>query len=148
MRAPRAASVSTQERAISGVFAAGILGLFVVAATLNASPDGYGTHTQLGLSDCGFASAFGRPCATCGMTTAFAHAADFSLLQSAITQPAGAVFAVSASIAFWILLYIASTGSPVGRTLMHTLGRKVLWGGLILLGAAWAYKVSTWTPGL
>lgn len=145
---PSGTSIPTFERAISALFAVAILVVLVVASTLEASPDGHGTHTQLGLDECGFVAAFGKPCATCGMTTAFAHAADFSLLRSVMAQPAGAVFAISSSVAFWILVYVAGTGSSAGRMIAYALGRKLLWTGLILLGLAWLYKVVAWSPGM
>ena len=46
----------------------------VVAALLEPSPSGFGTHTQLGLPPCGFLLLTGSPCPGCGLTTAFAHA--------------------------------------------------------------------------
>lgn len=133
---------------MSGIVAAGLLAVLIVAASLEAAPQGIGTHTQLGLDECSFVVMFGYPCASCGMTTAFTHAADFSLLRSVITQPAGAVFAIASAVAFWVLAYVAATGSIVGRTVLHFVGMKLLWGGLILLGAAWAYKVMVWDPGI
>jgi hypothetical protein len=45
----------------------------VIAAGLSPSPNGYGTHLQLGMSPCAFLAATGRRCPACGMTTAFAH---------------------------------------------------------------------------
>ena len=49
------------------------MGLLAVAAWLEPSPTGIGTHQQLGLPPCTFWMLFGRPCPTCGMTTSWAH---------------------------------------------------------------------------
>jgi hypothetical protein len=144
MRPVRTVRVPILERVLSGVFAGGIFGVLLTAARLDASPDGFGTHTQLGLEECSFVEMFGYPCATCGMTTAFTHAADFSLIDALLTQPAGAVFAVASAVAFWVLGYVAATGSPVGRALADFVGMKLVWLGMILLGIAWAYKVWSW----
>lgn len=38
---------------------------------LSPSPDGHGTHTQLGLSPCASATLLNRPCPGCGLTTSF-----------------------------------------------------------------------------
>lgn len=147
MRVARAMRVSAVERLVCGVFAAGLLAVLVIAAGLDASPEGFGTHTQLGLDECSFVEMFGYPCASCGMTTAFTHAADFSLLESAATQPAGAIFAVASAVAIWILGYVAATGSAVGRSIVDFVGMKLVWAGLALLGAAWVYKVVSWEAG-
>jgi hypothetical protein len=46
----------------------------VIALSLWLVPDdrGFGTHEQLGLDPCGYFVSTGKPCLTCGMTTAFA----------------------------------------------------------------------------
>ncbi|MFI4854107.1 MAG: DUF2752 domain-containing protein [Phycisphaerales bacterium JB065] len=144
MRLVQTGKIPATERLLCAAMAVAILTVLGIGAWLDADPTGFGTHTQLGLDECSFVAMFGYPCASCGMTTAFTHAADFSLLQSFLAQPAGAVYAVTSAAAFWVLLYVACTGSPAGRTLVRAVGGKVLWGGLILLGAAWAYKVVTW----
>lgn len=67
--------------------AALIGGVFWVAATQLDPYDGGeepladGTHTQLGLPECSFKRATGKPCPSCGLTTSFAlliqgHASD------------------------------------------------------------------------
>ena len=65
-----------------------------VAAWLHADPRGVSTHEQLGLPGCTFLQTTGMPCFTCGMTTAFTHAAHGHLLAALYTQPGGAVLAV------------------------------------------------------
>jgi Protein of unknown function (DUF2752) len=41
------------------------------AIYLNPSPEGHGTHTQLGLPPCPSVALLGRPCPGCGLTTSF-----------------------------------------------------------------------------
>ncbi|MEO0474843.1 MAG: DUF2752 domain-containing protein [Planctomycetota bacterium] len=112
----------------------------IFAATLTPSDAGMGTHMQMGLPDCGFKLATGYPCATCGCTTAFAHAAEGSLLTSFLTQPFGAVLAVSLAIMAMIAGWSAVSGmrlEPVGRV-MATRAFILPW--IVLLLAAWGYK--------
>ena len=116
----------------------GVLGL---AAWLEPSAAGIGTHRQMGLPPCQFEQMTGLPCATCGCTTSFAHAADGSLIQSFINQPFGAVLAVLTAVASLVTGYALVTNlplAPIGRVLGS--GRVVVL-GLGLLLAAWAYKI-------
>lgn len=48
-------------------------GMILVACILTPDPRGYGTHTQLGLNPCVWRTIHGRPCPSCGLTTAFTH---------------------------------------------------------------------------
>jgi hypothetical protein len=77
---------------------------------------------------------------TCGMTTAFAAAADAQPVTSLKAQPMGAVLALSASVVAWLAAYSAATGSMILPTLIRLGGWRLVWGlvgGLLL---AWAYK--------
>src|SRR5271166_4963513 len=85
------------------LLAAGLLGLLGVARGLEPDPRGYGTHTQLGLGPCAFAVVTGRPCPTCGMTTAFAWFTRGSLGGSWRASPAGCLIALSiVPVSVWL----------------------------------------------
>lgn len=139
-----AGRVGPLSRLFSGMVALMLLAVLVTAASLQAAPDGYGTHVQLGLSACQWAVRLGKPCPTCGMTTAFAHAAHGNLWQAAATQPMGAILCVGASSAVWIFAYVAATGSGLGRVLLGWVRPPVVWAGLVLFLGAWAYKAAVW----
>lgn len=128
------------------VICAGVLG---VAAWLTPSPEGLGTHTQMsaipGMTDCPWLTAFDQPCATCGMTTAFAHAAAGEYFQSFLTQPFGAGLAVFSATVFWLALHTSITGSRALSLMTRQLGGKAPWILLGLFLAAWAYKVMMWS---
>lgn len=119
----------------------------VFAATLTPSDAGMGTHKQMGLPECGFVLATGLPCATCGCTTAFAHAADGSLLTSLITQPFGAILALSLAMMTLIAGWSAVSGmrlEPLGQ-IMATKAFVLPW--VVLLLGAWAYKAAAVAAG-
>jgi hypothetical protein len=78
------------------------------------------------------------------MTTAFAHAADLNLWRSFKTQPMGFLLAIGTAGAFWVALYVAATGSTLGRLCGGLLAPRALWVLLGLAAAAWAYKWATW----
>ncbi|HYE02522.1 MAG TPA: DUF2752 domain-containing protein [Phycisphaerales bacterium] len=134
-------------RVYAGAVALACLGLLVMAGALDPSPAGHGTHEQLGLPPCGWALAYGRPCPTCGMTTAFAAAADGDLITAFIAQPFAALLALATAAAFWIGAYVALTGSRLARAFVPLLRPRALWVIAGAWGVSWAYKLVTW-PGL
>lgn len=121
-----------------------LLGLLVTAAWLKPAAAGHGTHTQLGLLQCGWVAAFGKPCPTCGMTTAFACAAHGNIARSFVVQPMGASLAVVSAAGFWGCLHAALFGSRVGSLAGGLLSPRVLWWIAGATVAAWAYKLWTW----
>lgn len=142
----RPAKVPAVERMLAGVVAAACLGLLGVAAWLSPAEAGHGTHEQLGLPPCGWLVVTSRPCMTCGMTTAFAAAAEGNFSGAFLAQPFGFVLALVTAAGFWISLHVAVFGSRVGRLCGKLLRPRVMW---VLAGAwaaSWAYKIATW-PG-
>jgi hypothetical protein len=117
---------------------AGILG---VAAWLTPDASGLGTHRQLGLPACGWVHGLGIPCPTCGMTTAFAAAADGHFLGSMRAQPLGFVLAIATGMTAVAAGYVAATGSALGGHLVRLLDRRIGWAFLVLALASWGYRI-------
>jgi hypothetical protein len=141
----------TPSRLLASLTAAALLSILILAAWLTPSPRGYGTHEQLrlraaGLQTCTWVALTGKPCPTCGMTTAFAHAADGNLLAALRAQPLGAVLALTTATGFWVALHVAVTASAAADASFALLGRKAVWISLALLLGSWVYKIATW-PG-
>ena len=132
---------------VAGMIAAACLALLGTAASLTPSPAGHGTHLALGLPACGWVISYGRPCPTCGMTTAFALLAHARPLDAALTQPFGALLAVAASVTFWGSVHVTATGSMLGMLGSKVLQSRVIWWLAAAAGASWLYKLYTWTPG-
>lgn len=143
-RVPTAPLAPAGERIAAAIIAAGCLALLAVAAWLTPAAAGHGTHEQLGLPPCGWLVATGRPCPTCGMTTAFALAADGDLAGSFAAHPFGAVLALGTAAAFWISLHVAIFGSRAGYLAGRLLQPRPLWLAAGAWGAGWAYKIATW----
>ncbi|HMN95511.1 MAG TPA: DUF2752 domain-containing protein [Phycisphaerales bacterium] len=138
---------SLHRRSVAAVVAAASGALLGIAAWLTPSPEGIGTHRQLGVPECGWITGMGLPCPTCGMTTAFAHAADGDLLESFRCQPAGAVLAVVTAMVLLSSLLVAVTGRSIapllrlgGRPLTTTPAFWTSVGSLILF--AWGWKIA------
>jgi hypothetical protein len=133
--------LSWKGRVIALAVAMACLGVLVVAARLNPSRTGVGSHRQLGLQECQFESRTGLPCPTCGMTTSFAHFVRGQIVASLWVQPMATVLALMTTIAFWGGIYIAFTGRPAHRLLNLVPGKYYLWPLLVFGVLAWAWKI-------
>lgn len=79
--------------------------MLAVAASLTPDPKGRGTHRQLGLPPCTMLVLFGRPCPSCGMTTAWAWLVRGQLRESLQANAGGTLLAALAVAgAPWLLL--------------------------------------------
>jgi hypothetical protein len=132
------------ERVAAGLVSAGLLALLAVSASLEPSPEGMGTHVQLsgGMTPCVWLRFFGWPCATCGMTTAFAHAADGSFLRSLATQPLGGLLAIGSSAMVWLAGHVAATGSRLSSLAGPRVVSRVVAAGVWLLVLSWGYTLA------
>lgn len=101
-------------RCLLAALALGLGGLLALASRLEPDPRGYGTHLQLGLQPCAFATLTGRLCPTCGMTTSFAHATRGDLRQAWRANPAGCLLAVFSGPSIAWLIAAAVRGVPHG----------------------------------
>jgi hypothetical protein len=123
--------------AVAGTLAAPL----VVACTLVPDASGMGTHRQLGLPACGWPMAFGLPCITCGMTTAFANAVHGRFVAAAWSQPAGLLLAVACALGVVVCTWDALSGRPVHRMLAPLAAGRTAWFAGFALAAAWGWKV-------
>ncbi|MCC6424913.1 MAG: DUF2752 domain-containing protein [Phycisphaerales bacterium] len=128
-------------RLIALGIAAGCAIVLGLAAWLHPSRSGVGSHEQLRLTQCQFLSHTGLPCPTCGMTTSFSWFAHGNIPASFYVQPMGMLLAVIAVITIWTGLYIAITGRPALRILKFL--PRLPWVSifLVLLVAAWGWKI-------
>ena len=116
----------------------GIVAVFAVARGLEPSPSGSGTHTQLGLPPCPFATVTGRPCPSCGMTTAFAWFVRGRFGRSWGANPAGMWLASACTGLIPWLIAGAVAGKPPGS---RSLERPLI--GVVV--ATVAVSLVSWT---
>lgn len=142
---PRVAARATSgERIAAAIIALCILAVLVTAASLTPSQSGLGTHKQMGLSECSWIAMMGKPCPTCGMTTAFASAANLSPVASIRAQPFAAMSTLTAAAIFWGAVHVALFGSRLGHTAARAfLQPRILWPVGTAWAASWVYKVFT-----
>lgn len=125
------------------------LALFALALgrILQPSPQGFGTHEQLGLPPCFFFKFTGIPCPHCGLTTSIAHAARFDFLQAAITQPFGLILFALAVISIPLLIYCIKARVPGRRAAAWVWSKRI---GHMLAACyllAWIYKIAVMRGG-
>ncbi len=97
-------SLDRRTRVIALAVAIFLAGLLATAASLDPSESGFGTHTQLGLSECFVRRNWGIRCPSCGMTTAWAHLMRGSIGDSVGASAGGFLLGVTALIALpWLL---------------------------------------------
>ena len=121
--------------------AAGCLAVLIIAATLDPSPTGIGSHRKMGLEPCQFEFRTGVPCVTCGMTTSFAHFVRGQILASLYVQPMGMALALTTAMLFWAALYVAATGRPLHRLLRFFPSKVFLIPLFTLTILAWTWKI-------
>lgn len=131
-------------RLIGAAIATAAAAPLLLATWMTPSDAGLGTHEQLSLPQCGWVTLMDLPCPTCGMTTAFTHAADGDLITSFLTQPLGAILALGTAMALLIGLYVAVTGSQIAGVLVRLWRPRTAWllAGVAL--AAWIYKMASY----
>ena len=140
--APAPLRATRGERLVCALLAAAAIAVLGVAAWLDPAPSGIGTHQALGMAPCGWMQGMGLPCPSCGMTTAFALAADGSFLDSAYVQPMGFLLAVGTAATALVCLHVALTGSRLGHVLGARLTPRVLLGLGILALLSWGWKLA------
>jgi hypothetical protein len=115
-----------------------------VAAWLTPSESGIGTHRVMNLPPCTWVAMADIPCPTCGMTTAFAHAANGNFFRSFNAQPMGFLLAFFTAMALLVSAHVAVTGSRLGSAFTKLWGRRAAWTLSIFVLAAWGYKVASY----
>jgi len=129
------------ERLAQAGVAVALWAVLLVSAALAPSPDGLGTHEQLGMRPCAFHQLTGRPCPGCGLTTAFALMAHGRVGDAVVVQPFGALlFALAAAVAMG-----ASAMAAAGRSWLPVLYSEklplLLYGLILVWLASWGYKL-------
>ncbi len=132
---------SARDRTAYLAFALCSITAITLARLLEPSPDGVGTHEQIGLPPCPFFHFTGIPCPSCGLTTSFAHAARLHFYSSFIVQPFGLIAFCLVILSTPLSIYLARKGTPWSE-LIHIRGIKVLIFTLAALFViSWIYKI-------
>jgi Protein of unknown function (DUF2752) len=117
------------------------LAVLCLAAYLHPSPDGFGTHTTIGLNRCEFLARTGLPCPSCGMTTSFAWFVRGNIAASLYVQPMGTLIALITAMTVWAGGYIGLTGRAAHRLLQILPGQWIVVTLMAVAIAAWGWKI-------
>lgn len=129
------------------LFFGGTLGitLLVIAFLLSPSPEGLGTHQQLGFPQCSFIELFEIPCPSCGMTTSWSHLTKGNVFQSFRSNVGGALLGIAAIICSPWFLVSGILGRWWIRPPDMVAGFYILLGITIVTVVQWIVWV-TWFP--
>ncbi len=105
IQTPQPKRLTLNTRLTIATVGGGILALLALAAWLEPSPNGLGTHQQLGLPPCTFRVLFGERCPSCGMTTAWANVMNGQLAKAFQANTGGTLLAIVAlGVVPWLLV--------------------------------------------
>jgi hypothetical protein len=112
------------------MLAVAAIALLATTAFLKPAPRGLGTHQQFGLPPCTFRFLFGRPCPTCGMTTAWAHLVRGHGIEALKANVGGMLLGVAAMVGAPWLIVSATCGRWVGWVPRRSI---VAWMGAVIV---------------
>ncbi len=117
--------------------------MLAIGMWLTPSPTGVETHRQLGLPPCGFYTLTGRPCPTCGYTTAVTLVVHGRFWDAIVTQPGGAAvgFIGIAAVVLGIMGLVTGRWFGPDPFKMAWHSGKIIWIGLAFFLLSWVYKI-------
>ncbi len=137
----RTGSTSLTRRLGAAIVCLAIGSLFALAGALTPAGEGLGTHESLGLPPCSVYAYTGRPCPSCGYTTAFSHLVRGHVVTAFVVQPAGALLALTLALTWVVSLAVLITGWPVYRRFAWLWHHRTLWAVAAIVLGAWIYKI-------
>ncbi|MBL7996375.1 DUF2752 domain-containing protein [bacterium] len=115
--------------------------IIILSFELSPSPEGHGTHRQLGFPPCGFLTVTGYPCPSCGLTTSFSYLARGHGIKSLQTQPFGAVLFITL-LAIGIIAVVGLVKRiPVSNFIESIVFERIQVLLLVLFLVSWIYKI-------
>lgn len=138
--------LSVTTRVVLALLALGVVVVMGVAMRLRPDARGFGTHTQMGLGPCAFKTIFGKPCPSCGMTTAFSCVVRGRLPQAWRANPAGLVIASTClALVPWLIFSSVSGRTWPFRSAEGPLVSVVL-SSVALALVSWAFRLFWFFP--
>jgi hypothetical protein len=116
--------------------------VLLIARLLQPSPNGVGTHTQIGLPPCAFLHFTGIPCLSCGLTTSVSHSARLHFYEALITQPFGLIVFFGAVLSIPFSLYLLRRRIPWSKLNGLRGWNFAMYALIALFLLSWFYKIA------
>lgn len=134
------------DRACALLTLIGVASLVVLLARVAPDQRGYATHEALGMAPCGWPRLYGKPCPTCGVTTAACWLVHGNPLQALVTQPFGALGMATALWLGGFALWCLARGRSFLQPLVLLPVARVLLGIVLVFLLGWLWKYETFVP--
>lgn len=134
------------DRAVALLFVVITIVCLVGLWRTDPSTKGYDTHVQFGMQPCSWPRLYGVPCPTCGCTTAACLVVHGQWILGFVTQPFGAAVAIVGFLLGLHGLYCLLFRRSFADLLVRVKFAPILFGGLLLMLAAWYYKYLVFQP--
>jgi len=131
---------AARRRVVGAIVFAAVAMVFAFGAWLTPDVAGHGTHEQLGLPPCSMKMFTGKPCPTCGYTTAFSHVAHGQLGRAMTVQPAATLLAGAVVFAGAVGAFVMITGRDVADRFRPLWRARTLVIVGLIVAAGWLYK--------
>ena len=134
--------LSPRVRWMMAAAALGLTALLSVAAYLQPSSNGQGTHQQLGLPPCSVQMFLGIRCPVCGMTTAWSNLMQGRLIGAVRANFTGTLLGILALLATPWLLACAIRGRYAGFTPQSDVMGSVALALMVLMLVEWGIRLA------
>lgn len=117
--------------------------VLAIAAWLNPSPTGYGTHMQLGLPPCNFLRLTHLPCPSCGLTTCFAWSIRLQFHRAFLANPFGILAFFCTVSLIPTAIFLLWRRISFRRITESAHFPKAMYAATILYVLSWIFKLAT-----
>ncbi|MFN3188964.1 MAG: DUF2752 domain-containing protein [Aureliella sp.] len=117
-----------------------LTGTLLTARVLRPSPNGLGTHQQLGLPPCTSIVLWDLPCPACGMTTSWAHMVRGQVLEAFYANAGGALLSIIALVCIPATCYFSLAGLATKRERFSLFLAASLLIAIVVAIAQWYFR--------
>ena len=129
-------------RACCALVAVGLTATLITARVLQPSPNGIGTHQQLGLPPCTSIVLWDVPCPACGMTTSWSYMVRGQVFEAFHANAGGALLSIIALACIPATCYFSFAGHASKRERFSLYLAAALLIAITVAIAQWYFRAS------